>query len=371
MVLVVLMVVAVVGVYVVLSPSPSTVTTSSGAIYQVVAQNMTLKGQAASVPCEGLNLGSCPSNSTLTGVALIRYGGAYYYLRSLVEPSGVPANSSGVTPTAVYTLWFTNSSLYCVSPAHPLTNALRQTPTCPTVAYHPVTITIAKGSTSVENSTLGLRLGLTLGSNPDGSVNVSVSDSNTLGTVNNLTAASRWPLPPVEMFLWAGGQTCGIPVDLPAGYAIFQGNYTLADIGGRSPLTTYAYPLIDCAYEAPTPFYAFGPHSDVASARPYGNIPSLAKVYNVTVDTACPWTPEDGCIWSLIGPQAGYWTGSGTQAGAGFGVDGGNCPAGQGTNSQPTLDCPLTFNPFPPGVYTVLAGDEWGQAVVLHFTVQW
>jgi hypothetical protein len=27
------------------------------------------------------------------------------------------------------------------------------------------------------------------------------------------------------------------------------------------------------------------------------------------------------------------------------------------------------FHPFEPGIYTVVAGDEWGNVVLLHFTV--
>ena len=29
-----------------------------------------------------------------------------------------------------------------------------------------------------------------------------------------------------------------------------------------------------------------------------------------------------------------------------------------------------TYNPFAPGIYTVLAGDEWGKVVILHFKIQ-
>lgn len=345
--------------------------TSGGAVYQVVKENLTLTGAAASVPCEGMNLASCPANATLAGVQLIQYGGSYFYLASQAEASGAPMEVNGVTasPSTTYAVWFTNSSVFCISPAHPLTNTFRQNPTCPTVPYHRVTITVPVPAADAENATLGLRLGLALAANPGGTLNVTVSDFNVGGTVDNLTAASSWPLAGVEMFLWAGGQSCGVPPDVPVGYAIFQGSYTLAELQGEQPLTTYAYPLVECPYEASTPYYAFAPHSDVAQGYTLGNIPSLAGKANITVDTACPWAPGNGCVWSLIGPQWGYWTGTSTQSGAGLGVDGGFCPTAPG--QQRTLDCPLTFNPFPPGTYTVLAGDEWGQAVALQFTVQW
>ena len=341
---------------------------TQGSPYQVVGSNLTLSGQAAGVPRAGLNLGDCQANATLTDVELISYGGGLYYLYSEALPNGAPTalNGATATPTSLYTVWFTNSSVYCVTPAHPLTNTFVQNPTCPTVPYAPVTVDVPVASSSTENSTLGLMLRLSLHANPDGSVNITVDDYNTLGAVNNLTAAGRWPLAGVDMFLWVGGPTCGAPGDLPVGYAIFQGDYSMGELSGVQPLTTYAYPLIGCPYEAPATYYAFSPHSYTALSDPFRNL--SGGPYNVTVDTACRWTPEDGCIWSLVPPQSGYWVGSGTQANAGSGVDGGYCPASV-SSPQPTLDCPLTFVPFPPGVYTVLAGDEWGQAVVLHFTV--
>lgn len=349
------------------TPSSPSGAVTQGSVYQVVDSNLTLGGQAAGVPCTGLDLGSCPTNATLTDVELISYGGVPYYLYSETLPNGGGTIAGGSAPTSVYTVWFTNSSVYCVSPAHPLTSTLVQNPTCPTVPYAPVTIDVPVATASTENATLGLMLGLSLHAGPGGSVNVTVDDYNVLGTGNNLTAANRWPIPGVEMFLWSGADTCGVPGNMPAGYAIFQGNYSLASLNGVQPLTTYAFPLLECPYEAPATYYAFYPHSYAAQSNPFSNIAGTA-LYNVTVDTACRWTPENGCIWSLVAPQSGYWTGSGTQASAGSAVDGGDCPTTVSA-PQPTLNCPLLFNPFPPGTYTVLAGDEWGQAVVLHFTV--
>ena len=117
--------------------------------------------------------------------------------------------------------------------------------------------------------------------------------------------------------------------------------------------------------------YAFKPLSDVATANERDNVPGLAGLYNVTVNTACHWTPGD-CWWSGLGTWSGYWTGSASQSGAGF-VTGGACPSGQVSSSsnpvQASSGCPLVFNQFPPGVYTVVAADEWGQVAVLHFTV--
>jgi len=62
---------------------------------------------------------------------------------------------------------------------------------------------------------------------------------------------------------------------------------------------------------------------------------------------------------STAGTWSGFWTGSGN-----FGR-GNTCP---GSNSS--YNCHLLLNPFTLGIYSVVAADEWGQVVILHFKVQ-
>jgi len=122
-------------------------------------------------------------------------------------------------------------------------------------------------------------------------------------------------------------------------------------------------PLIFCPVgPAPTPYFAFEPLSDVALTYQWANFTSLEGVYNVTVNTACHWSSGSGCDLSAAGPWSGYWTGSSSLQGQN--ARGGACSPQAGLEA-----CPLEFNEFPKGVYTVVAADEWGQVVLLHFTV--
>ena len=98
-------------------------------------------------------------------------------------------------------------------------------------------------------------------------------------------------------------------------------------------LLTPPQPPASCPYEASTPYYDFLAHSDTANESEYQNIPDLAGVRNETI--------------SYLISVAGYWTTVG------------------GTPMEPTGQ----FSAFPQGIYTVVAGDEWGSLEVAHFTV--
>ena len=72
----------------------------------IVNTNVTVIGQAVGFPCAALRL-PCPhyDNQSIGWATLIRYGGSYYYA------STISVNSK------VYTVWYTNSTYYCVHPA--------------------------------------------------------------------------------------------------------------------------------------------------------------------------------------------------------------------------------------------------------------
>jgi hypothetical protein len=335
--------------------TPSSGTSSaSSAVYQVVESNLTLRGHAAVVPCIGFNEAGCPSadNASLSQVELIKYGGEFFYM-SNQSLSGAAAEGQSESSTT-YAVWFTNSTVYCISPAHPLTNTERQNPTCPTRPYEPTTFVIPVPSASALNPSTGLRLSLSLHANSNGTLTVAFEELNTLNHVGNVTASYRWSIEGTgaNVSLWADA-SCG-PF-LPAGYEVLRGNYGQNNFTEGTPLTLDAQIAgVFCLADTPTPYYAFQPLSDVAETYQWGNIPSMAGIYNVTV----------GSSYLQVGAWSGSWTGSTTQEGAGT-VVGGSCP---GSNS--TSGCPLMLNPFPPGLYSVVAADEWGQVAVLHFAVQ-
>jgi len=84
---------------------------------QIIKANVTVTGQAAAIPCSALQL-PCPlalnPNESTTSAILIRYDGTYYYV-STIEANGVR-----------YTIWYDNSTYYCITPAVKWANA------CPT-----------------------------------------------------------------------------------------------------------------------------------------------------------------------------------------------------------------------------------------------
>jgi hypothetical protein len=170
------------------------------------------------------------------------------------------------------------------------------------------------------SSTNGLSLSLSLGSTtyqPGQEVSIAVDEKNALSTINNVTATTNFS----SEFM--SGYT-NDPSPLPFGLAVLQGNYTLSNYSTVTPLIIYdpSKVYIGTQVVGPTS-YSFQPLSDTAvlSGGNYNSSNGLKMQYEINVN--------------------GYW------------------PNNASTTS--------TY--FDPGVYTVVAGDEWGALVVLHFTI--
>jgi len=174
---------------------------------------------------------------------------------------------------------------------------------------------------AVIQSVYGLSLSLSLDStiyHVGNEVSIVIDETNMRTKTNKVTAAEKWP---------SGGLSvgpCGT-YNFPFGAAIFEGNYTAEDILSATPLELFdpnlkhSCPLILSEISS----YVFQPASDYAA------------VFQLSESTAALTLKMN----SLLQPALfGYWTGT-------------------------------EFNDFIPGVYTVVAGDEWGAMVVLHFTV--
>jgi len=174
----------------------------------------------------------------------------------------------------------------------------------------------------VIQSAHGLSLSLSLDSTTyytGNRVSIVVNEKNTLSKTNKVATSEKWPV---------GGLSvgpCGT-YDYPFGEAIFQGNYMAANILSGTPLELYdpilrhSCPLILSEISS----YVFQPSSDIAD------------MFQMSGSTAA-LTGEE--MNSDVRPMPmGYWNGS-------------------------------TITDFEQGVYTVVAGDEWGTLVVLHFTV--
>ena len=182
------------------------------------------------------------------------------------------------------------------------------------------TSTGASTSTSVASPASGLEL--TLGLNGTSistgeEITATAADVNTMTTADNVSAAKEWPIGNLAV------GPCG-PLNTPVGIAVLRGYYDAANVTSGKALQiynpgTYACPAILAGIDG----FLFQPLSDNATV--YGSCGSAA-CFDETVSATVSVT--------------GYWTGG-----------------------------PSTFTSFPSGVYTAVAGDEWGGLAILHFTV--
>jgi len=156
-------------------------------------------------------------------------------------------------------------------------------------------------------------------------VQISVDEKNTQSKINNIPAAENWPLKGLIITM----SLCQSE-DYPFGIAAYRGDLSSSDLSNAVPLHLYNMNgLFGCS----TPFvhptsYSFKPGSDVADLTP--------KNGDITVSSYL----EDRHISAEVGLK-GYW------------ADGGSS----------------RFGYFEPGIYIVAGGDEWGNVVVIHFTV--
>ena len=177
---------------------------------------------------------------------------------------------------------------------------------------------VATTTTNVSNAN-DLQLSLGIRSNGGANITISADESNLLDSVNNVTTASDWQYPNT------GTLPCGNWDDFPVELAILPGNYGASNYTSGGALTLYSTTLAySCVtMTAPEPYLLFAPLSDNASYRfSFGQNGSYIVSDQLTT--------------------SGYWTGDQSTA---------------------------AYHPFPPGSYTVLAEDEWGDVVLLHFDV--
>jgi hypothetical protein len=306
------------------SYASSTAASSRTAVYQVIETNLTLRGQTATVPCtflvEWLFL-TCPQadNASLSHVDLVRYGSAYYYsLQNQTGPTGFGSGINRVNYT--YDVWFTNSTVFCVS------YALPEGHVCPSLPRDEETMAIPAESNSSLDPSNGLRLGLTLSTSSTGALNVTVSEFNTLDHVNDVTDGSGFPPATnrTDFYEWYGG----ICSNSPIGYEVVQGNY------GENNFTQGT--ALALAIQSPVQCAEVGGGSNNYISNPLSDVANLSRA------------------------SSGFWIGSLVA------YSGNPCF----DDLDPGPSCPLSFVSFPPGTYSVVAGDEWGQIVVLHFTIQ-
>jgi hypothetical protein len=312
------------------SPSSTSSTFTNSSAWTVINSNATVYGNLACLDTVAILFPiSCPptfpgAKSPSLKVEIISYHGEVLYDANI----SVGFNGQPIT----HTMWFTNSTIFCVSPmvdAHKL---------CPVHPIEPaITITTPESSASATNPSNGLRLDLRLSANSSGNLYVTVDEYNTLDSVNNVTAANGWAIP--------SNSLRGICDNQVAAYAVYQGNYGADNFTNTSPL------VLDppgagniCPVLSPSAVYSFSPDSGVAYSQA-GVFSLVAMSKNVTLSDSV----------------SGYYT------------CGANAPSFQPQNGSGLWTCGTiasSFNLFPPGTYTVVALDQWGDAVVSHFVVK-
>lgn len=177
------------------------------------------------------------------------------------------------------------------------------------------------GSQASVIASSGLRLTLSISSTelPAGqNITVKVDLSNNRTTSNRLAQASAWPI--------EGLTTSDLCLNYyyPFGYGIIEGYYSLGNLSSSTPLYLFNPTIITfCAAGATISYYLFEPSSNFAT----------------TNTDARPLPMNDSFSTS------GYWTCNSLIYNSGV------------------------FYHFGRGTYTVVAGDEWGNIVLLHFTV--
>ncbi|HXY74604.1 MAG TPA: hypothetical protein VEH58_04705 [Dehalococcoidales bacterium] len=167
----------------------------------------------------------------------------------------------------------------------------------------------------------GLELTLTLNKpnySPGEQITISIDEKNILPANNKLMVANKWRIKGLNL------GPCGV-INYPFGIVVLLGNYDVTSLTSISPLqlydpnAVYNCPLIISGITA----YEFQPDSDTAAIYTGADSNPLTLDMNTKVSTS------------------GSWSGS-----------------------------PKTiFNNFSPGIYTAIAGDEWGNIVSIHFTV--
>lgn len=170
---------------------------------------------------------------------------------------------------------------------------------------------------------------------------VSISLYNTLAGVNTVNTSANWPFNGVALQLWP---YC---YGVPARIAILEGNYSMQEL---LAVTNVTFQFMCSGGPAYIDSAVFQPMSDQV---------------NLTGTYCAPPGPPAGCANGTNGP---YFLSLNFTTSGYYDLGNLSQQAFEPVISQPSGP-PVPTISFTPGIYTVAVADEWGQAVVLHFTV--
>ena len=176
---------------------------------------------------------------------------------------------------------------------------------------------LATATTTSAQSENGLQLQVSINASSLTSgkaLQITLSEYNTLSTTNNVSAEKNWGVNGLTI------GACPNINELPFGVAVFQGDYNAQNISQGTPLELFA--AVPCALLIRLiTGYDFLPNSSNAAIMPGGDLASPT-------------------------PMSATETANGTYT-KGF-----------------------QLTPWVPGVYTIVAGDEWGALEFLYFNVK-
>lgn len=263
------------------------------------------------------------STSVIGTVALVALAVAFALAFLAVLPMGghSPSSpSSSTTSTGTYSTTSTSSITSSTFTSSSITSS-----TTSTTSTSTSTSSATSNSSSTRGSpqysasapsVQGLELKLSINATailPGQTVQVNVSEFNSLETVNNVSSSSHW-------LVRGALSSCPNTNSQPFGIAVYQGHYTAQNISQGSQLQIF--PITACPqYIRLVTGYSFQPLSNEA----------------------------------IIEPGSGY-----TPMAATIGVNGSYGPSYTGSSAA---------NSFGQGVYTLVAADEWGALVFLYFQV--
>ena len=183
----------------------------------------------------------------------------------------------------------------------------------------------------------------------------------------------------------------GSPVEHTFGFALFQGQYTAANLSQAGAPLTFAPPVaISCPNFAYGELYIqnveFIPNGNVAtfSANASGSADFKPQTIRMQLNATTGYCTESPYQYTETQTVGGTTTvTSGTEYSLGCGSNGvdsltgywspyGSCayPAGKGVNGTVQGLYSSCFHRFAPGTYTIVAEDLWNQTVFGYFGVQ-
>jgi hypothetical protein len=175
------------------------------------------------------------------------------------------------------------------------------------------------------NTSLGVALYLSISSEfnkPGETFAINVSEYNFENYSNQITTEQDWALPDLSLTPCSG--------NYPFGFSIFRGNYSIKDISSLKQKTSLALYMPGAAYGCPVIFaitaYVIDPQSTNSNITENG----------------------PGSVTFYLGQLIGVVDVNGIWSTSIFGT---------------------SFGSFSSGVYTVVAGDEWGDIVMSHFVI--